>query len=241
MVTTIDDLPRDLSSDECEAKDVILMGPKTRAPPCKKRKASHPPRAAQQPTKKSAPSSTTESPKTDNLISLELARSIDGASVRALRDLLKKVCRENVEARKLVEEQLLSEEDKEKLRQLDEDEYFSDQTTESLRESRERWRRNRLEISGDWGGHSKFLDEAGELFRQFAHYDQSVLPKAKEDAKRIEATLHPHSNHSATFPACLNCGKKFNPRTNFHGECKWHSGMYLPQSRNGYLLIFFCL
>jgi len=174
MVTTLVDLTEDTSDDEVKHDNTNS----TTSPSSylKKRKIGHS-------YGKKAPSTATETPKTDNLISLQLSRRIEGASDGELRDILRKVieaasggelqdilrkvCRENIEVRGLVEGQLLSDEDKEKLRQLDEDEYASDRTTESLRESRERWKRKRLDALGGNDHHTKLMGEADELCKQF--------------------------------------------------------------------------
>jgi len=205
MTTRFIDLTEDSSGDENAFPGIRQTVFKSKTPSrCK----CKPARAPLQPVMNNVPSLSEYIPKTD--INPALVKAINVATIERLREMLKMICYENVESRKLVEAQFLVPIAKIPLYHAD---TASEEDNESIPSSVER----SSESGSDSGDEN---EDRGE-----------EKPTRREQEKEREA-LNKLVNDNQ-FPVCVNCGKSFNPDTNKEGICIWHEGKFTPAHKLG--------
>lgn len=246
------DLTEDSSADENSFGDMRATIFKSKAAVQSKHSKPARARAPLQQVTNNVPSLSEYIPKTD--INPALVRAINIATIERLREMLKMICYENVESRKLVEAQFLVTMKKVPLYHAD---TASEADNESIPPSVERSSESESDGREENEGRGeekptricdrllqgikptkREQEKERELLNKLVNDGHKALESANQTQNMVrnylanmekrDVQVGAVSRDIHKFPVCVNCGKTFNPETNREGICIWHEGKFIP-------------
>jgi hypothetical protein len=156
----------------------------------------------------------------------ELTQAINGAKVERLRDMLKMLCYENEDVRRIMEREFLVGEDAVIDTRKEEEESKGNgvelaDDTEPSSPDEDYWRLKKRKSTRFYQAGNKLESWGSELGSELGIQDREETLGVNYLPERVGIALTdpPHR-----LPVCENCGETFDPEYNDEKNCVWHSG-----------------